>query len=240
MAHITKNQTTDAVLWILEEVKQQGYKNITRTTLTKFLYLLDYWVAIENKGKTFIGVEWKFHHYGPYSDALIADIDWLSTLPSINKVDVAKNDKEFILYGLSEYAKPKPFDKLGLAADIKQKMSQVIKKYAMDLNGLLNFVYFETEPMHSVKPGDILSFSNLSKVNFKNDVMPVKFTFNNKDKALKIKELLNKIGNKWDSDHNRMIESSPPIRDAYFAETIESHFDFDSSQEFVSSLNFEH
>lgn len=238
MVQNTRYQTADAVTAILLEAKQVGVYKLTRTALTKYLYLLDYWMAKENNGKTFIGVAWRFHHFGPYSDALAADLDWASSQPAINKVDVSKQDKDFTLYSLSEYAKPKSLETLGVPFDVRQNLTHSIKAFAVDLPGLLNFVYFKTEPMEHAKPGEILSFFGLNKVNFKADIKIIKIPVTDKEKAQKIQSLLLKIGKTWEEDHKPKALNTPPIRDLIFAETSDTDITLADGHEYGAFLTF--
>lgn len=227
-----------AVESILLEAKNLGVGSLTRTALTKYLYLLDYWVAKENSGKTFIGAEWIFHHFGPYSEAIANDLDWLPTLPSINKVDVSKEGKDFSLYSLSEYAKGRTLESIGLTFDVRQNLALALKTFAHDLSGLLNFVYFETEPMEHAAPGDRLVFSNLQKSVFKTDIKPYKLPIKDRKKAEKIQALLLNIGNRWEEDHKPLILKNPPIRDAYYEQTFDEEYELDPTEEFISSVTF--
>lgn len=238
MVQDTKYKTADAVVAILLEAKQVGVYKLTRTALTKYLYLLDYWVAKENGGKPYFGVTWRFHHYGPYSDSLALDLDWASSQPAINKVDVSRQEKDFTLYSLSSYAKNKTLEMLGVSYDVRQNLALALKAFSGDLTGLLNFVYFKTEPMEQANPGDVISFAGLNKVNFKSDVLPIKIPITDKDKAKRIKLLLSKIAGKWEDEHKYRETQNPPIRDSHFAETIGADLNFDDDQEYRASLTF--
>lgn len=238
MARATKYITADITEALLYEAKQIGVRNFTRTALTKYLYLLDYWVAKENNGKTFIGVEWRFYHYGPYSEALSSDIDFLPTLPFINKVDVSRENKDFTLYSLGEYTRNKTLETLGISSNVKDRLLQAVKAFAGDLNGLLNFVYFETEPMIGTSPGDVLSFENLRKQNFKQDIKPIKVKIDSVEKAARIKALVSRIGEKWQQSQSRSPLKTPPIRDAHYLETLDDETIINDGNNHLGSFKF--
>lgn len=238
MAIDTTYITADAVAAILLEAKQVGVYKLTRTALTKYLYLLDYWTAKETNGKTFIGATWKFHHFGPYSDAIASGIDLAATQPRINKVDVATLDKDFVLYSLSNYGSQKTFQSIGVPLNAAISLTQAIKAFASDLNGLLNFVYFRTEPMSGVKPGDILDFSKLRKLDFKKDVQAIKIPVKNLEKAKRIKSLFAQIGSDWEESNLPFVDKNPPIRDLVFAETINDDLILEDGKEYIASLGF--
>lgn len=234
----TKYKTADIAEALLYEAKQIGVRSFTRTALTKYLYLLDYWMAKENNGKTFIGVEWKFYHYGPYSEALASHIDFLPTLPFINKVDVSRENKDFTVYSLGEYTRNKTLESIGISSNVKGRLLQAIKAFVGDLNGLLNYVYFETEPMDGVKPGDVLSFENLRKQNFKQDIKQIKVQIDNKEKAARIKALISNIGSKWQESQNNTPLKTLPLRDSHYLEAIEPETIINDGKSHFGTLKF--
>lgn len=226
---------TEALLY---DAKQVGVRSFTRTALTKYLYLLDYWVAKENNGKPYIGVEWKFHHYEPYSETISRNFDFLSTLPYINKVDVSREEKDFSLYSLGEYTRNKTLVSLGISNFVRDRLLQAIKTFTGDLTGLLNFVYFETEPMQGISPGDILSFEHLIKQNFKQDIKPIKVGIDNLEKADKIKGLISKIGEKWEQAQNKSPLNIAPIKDTHYLDTLDSETIIEDGNNHFGSLIF--
>lgn len=221
MAYTASPKVKNAILSILLEAKQGGMGKVTRTALIKYLYLLDFWMAEEAEGNTFTGAEWRFHHFGPYSNALAADLDWLSTQPSVEKEDVIGKDKDYFLYSLGEWAKAQTFEVLGLPIDVRLRLTEAMKRYSGDLNGLLNFIYFKTAPMQGATPGSILSFAGLRKLNFKADIKPVRVPISDVAKINRIKTLLAKIGEQWEERHKAPAMTHPPIRDALFAQVAE-------------------
>jgi hypothetical protein len=238
MAHNINPQAKNAILSILLESKQSGSGKVTRTALIKYVYLLDYWMAEETGGNTFTGVEWRFYHFGPYSDALAADLEWLSTQPSVEKEDFSGKDKDYSLYGLGEWAKAQTFEALGLPIDVRLRLTEAIKRYAVDLSGLLDFVYFKTTPMQGATPGTVLSFAGLRKLNFKADIKPVKVPIPNATKAARIKILLSKIGGQWEDARKAPVMAQPPIRDAVFAQTVEDEGLFGAESTYMAALSF--
>jgi hypothetical protein len=221
MVSATNPKTKDAVLSILLEAKQCGVGKVTRTALVKYVYLMDFWTAEETRGTTFTGIEWRFHHFGPYSDTLAADLDLLSTQPSVSKEDISGKNNDYSLYSLGAWAKAPSFEALGLPSDVRLKLVQTLKQYASDLNALLHFIYFGTAPMQGAIPGSILSFAGSRKLNYKTDVKTISVPIADAKKAARIKLLLAKIGKQWEEEHTPNNIPNPPIRDALFLEAIE-------------------
>jgi hypothetical protein len=238
MINATNPNTKIAILSILLEAKQCGIGKITRTALVKYVYLMDLWTAEETSGETFTGTEWRFHHFGPYSEALIMDLDWLSTQPSVNKEDVSGNNRDYSLYSLSEWAKAPTFEALGLVSDVRLKLIEAIKNYAGDLNSLLNFIYFRTTPMQGAIPGTVLSFSDAQKIKYKTDIKTVMVPINETKKIARIKFLLAQIGKQWEEGHRPRKIPNPPIRDALFKESESDDGLNDIDGNFRTSLSF--
>jgi hypothetical protein len=131
--------------------------------------LLDVYSAEESEGQTISNWEWRFLHFGPYSNAAIKVIDDLVTKRQIKaeEKETKSGDKEFVLYDIAEYQKAKNLRELGIAGSIQLRIQADIKRYSRDLPGILNHVYFRTEPMASASPGEILDFSGCRKVDSK-------------------------------------------------------------------------
>jgi hypothetical protein len=93
-------------------------------------------------------LDWRFHHFGPYAFSLagyLGDPD-TDTLPS-----------EFQRVAVPELGER---DKVASDHDSEQAVADVVRQWGdADLNALLDYVYFETEPMQSARRGDHLDFS---------------------------------------------------------------------------------
>jgi hypothetical protein len=111
-----------------------------KTRMVKLLYLteVEYY---RRTGKRLTDLDWKFHLFGPYASVLenylgdpnVDSIAWSITHP------------------------PE-----GADHDVQQSVAQVVHAWGdTDLNTLLDYVYFETEPMQSAHRGDSLDFSGI-------------------------------------------------------------------------------
>jgi hypothetical protein len=127
--------------------------------LVKFLYLADLYHAKRNEGETLTGWRWRFVHYGPFCNealraiAVAAQARMIAGIPYASSFD----DEQHFLYKTESETEPSiaarlPFYVIG-------PLQGAVKKWAGDTIGLLDHVYFETEPMKNVKPGDLLEFS---------------------------------------------------------------------------------
>lgn len=142
-----------------------------RTRLTKLLYLteLEYF---RRTGRRLTSLDWKFHHFGPYASAL---------LPYIGDPDSLATDGFLadMMTKLQGEVTPSDYDLQSAVADVVHHWG------AADLNTLLDYVYFETEPMQAARRGDSLDFSTVQRETPK----PLSLQLDRK----KIKELRNRL-----------------------------------------------
>ncbi len=143
------------IAYLIDQVRdQEGKPN--KTALVKFVYLVDveHW---RRYGRSVTGLEWRFHHYGPYSAQLDREIND----NHLFQVFGTRNSG----YGFS----PSPAWKEIQAAFntnfepvVKNIADDVVKQWGLeDLDTILEYVYFETEPMQDALRGEILDFSKI-------------------------------------------------------------------------------
>jgi Antitoxin SocA-like, Panacea domain len=119
-----------------------------KTRLVKLLYLseLEYY---RRTGRRLTSLDWKFYHFGPYAFSLaqyIGDPD-IDTLP-FELPSLAGPESESLGTGVEH--------------DVNVTVADVVHTWGgADLNALLDYVYFETEPMASARRGDSLDFSSV-------------------------------------------------------------------------------
>lgn len=151
-----------AVLAVLQEAKQAGVRGISKTSLTKLVYLLDCLYAEGHGGQTLSGAHWYLHHYGPFATDLASAIDELGVQGVIQSKAGESKNKEFALFWLGEYPVGPRATDLGLSGSLASRFAGYISKYANDLSKLLDYVYFKTTPMRDASPGDQLDFHGLA------------------------------------------------------------------------------
>ncbi len=161
--NLRQNKHASLILALLDEAKNQNTKLI-RTVVVKFLYLLDVYTAEDNNGgNTLTGFSWQFLHFGPYASEAVKMLD---SLVRNNYVREEKNeDKNYYLYTLSDWNRVENLEKNGVGRYARLRIQTDIRKYAYDLSGLLDKVYFHTAPMESAKPSQLLDFSACKKQN---------------------------------------------------------------------------
>lgn len=137
--------------------------NLTRLRLVKFLYLADLFFAREKSGQTYTNFPWSFVYYGPYCAEVLEEIDNAVQQGLIKEeaLESRYEDKDYYLY--KSLTEKEPNIPETLPTYMVSELKWVIKKWDDDTGGLLDYVYFETEPMQNVHRGDLLNFSKANK-----------------------------------------------------------------------------
>lgn len=146
-----------AIVWY---AARRGEK-LTTLRLVKFLYLADLYYARVSKGETLTEWPWAFVYFGPWCKQVNEAIDKAAKSGLVlaeeypTKYDDGKDYRLFWLDDTDE--EPKIVD--ALPTYVWSRLQWAIQKWADDSYGLLDYVYFETEPMVEAKPGALLDFS---------------------------------------------------------------------------------
>jgi len=128
--------------------------------LVKYVYLADMEYAKYHEGHTFTGIDWKFHHFGPWSNAVFEQIDdALISIGAERKTFSSRfSDEDCVRWRTefdeSAYAQLKKELPIGVWGSV----SNYVAKYRDDTTSLLHFVY-ATRPMLHAAPGERLDFS---------------------------------------------------------------------------------
>jgi hypothetical protein len=126
--------------------------------LIKYLYLADLAYAERHNGKTYTGIQWKFHHFGPWSNEVYQRIEpALQCVRAREKKIPSKYEGDFVRWSLRD-------DHIfrQLQDELPFGLTHTLQKYVHQFTGmtedLLHFVY-NTRPMLQAKPGDVLDFT---------------------------------------------------------------------------------
>lgn len=137
---------------IYRDSKQQRLRLPQITRLTKLMYLTEV-EYFRQKRDRLTDLTWIFYLFGPYPLALkrvlgepeIETNEWRTGKTSRHIV----RDEDTFMAAKANY-------------DLESIVSRTVKEWGeADLNQLLDYVYFETEPMQSAKRGDTLDFSTI-------------------------------------------------------------------------------
>ena len=126
--------------------------------LIKYLYLADLVYAERHNGKTYTGIQWKFHNFGPWSYEAYQRIEpALQRVGAREKTIPSQYDGDFVRWSLRD-------DHIfrQLQDELPFVLTHTLQKYVHQFTGttedLLHFVY-NTRPMLQAKPGEVLDFT---------------------------------------------------------------------------------
>ncbi|MBW1703234.1 MAG: hypothetical protein JRJ11_07715 [Deltaproteobacteria bacterium] len=127
--------------------------------LVKYVYLADLSHAERNQGRTYTGIEWRFHKFGPWSTEVFKRIEPALTVVGATKTEIShpKYEDDFVRWILTD-------DDLVLQLAAKLPLyaclaiQSAVRQFGSDTPSLLNHVYL-TRPMLRAAPGEFLDFS---------------------------------------------------------------------------------
>jgi len=132
---------------------------LTKTKLVKLLYLVDV-ETWRSERRLLTELDWVFLHYGPYTFALDRSLDRLEGQQLHWKEFSVGHFERTILYTSVSQPPSGEF----WPAITKLRVDRLVDRWAHEpLELLLDFVYFETEPMQGAKRGERLDFSTMAR-----------------------------------------------------------------------------
>jgi len=177
------------------------YCRISKIKIIKLLYLIDV-ESVRRLGTKYTDIPWIFHLYGPYDSAL---------------------DRYLSALGLEEGIQQEEFQTAGgkigsvfksiLKADendvkdprVRRIAHDVVAQWAaVEINDLLNHVYFETEPMQNAAKGQALDFGTIQPSQIETPTV-VKID-PEKLKALRTKLTAHKIGESFLPSYEKILK----------------------------------
>jgi hypothetical protein len=152
------NSLSDLIAYVITKLNDMEV-SFGKTKLIKLLYLIDvetYKISLH----TLTGLNWIFYHYGPYAFEVDDALKQLELDIPQEDVKTSSGYKAKIFkpsrYLFSEFEKSTVFEKM--------LVDRVLGTWGpVDLNILLNYVYFHTEPMENAVRGSILDFSTVQR-----------------------------------------------------------------------------
>ncbi len=151
------NTAQNILLSILSEAQS---KNLTvgKTQLVKYFYLTEVEYYRET-GSRLTDLDWKFYHYGPYAFELGTMLE--EKIFNREEIEISA-EKSFNKFTVAE-----PTKYYNDLVDVKTSLivKRIVGRWGdKPLQELLDFVYFETEPMQAVdRRGQKLDFSTIKK-----------------------------------------------------------------------------
>ena len=129
--------------------------------LLKYAYLADLAHAARRAGTPYSGIEWRFHHFGPWSqEAFDAIGPALRGVAAREDRYTSRYENDVVRYGLDSCdaeAVARRGDQ-DLPAVVSHAIARAVHEHGSDTADLLRHVYL-TAPMLAARPGDRLDFS---------------------------------------------------------------------------------
>ncbi len=192
---------TDIIKYITWYASENDIR-LSTNRLVKFIYLIDLFHARLMNGKTLTGFPWRFVHYGPYCPEISRSIEEAVQKGVVNRKTYESHfsrHKEYHLFSCRD-EKAEELEDLFHIGVIGQ-LQKAIRKFGDDTPQLLDFVYFETEPMKDAKQGDLLDFSKAEKPGSGKTVKLKKLS----PEAIKLaREKIRNIGKELNADKERL------------------------------------
>lgn len=154
---------TDIIKYITWYASENDIR-LTTNRLVKFIYLIDLFHARLMNGKTLTGFPWRFVHYGPYCPEISRSIEEAVQKGVVTRKTYKSHfsrHKQYHMFSCRDEKAEKLEDFFHIG--VIGQLQKAIRKFGDDTPQLLDFVYFETEPMKNAKKGDLLDFSKAEK-----------------------------------------------------------------------------
>ncbi len=156
MPYLNRDSLKALVSAILTSIQEQGGAP-TKTKLLKLLYLAD----VENwrdHGDRLTNLNWIFYLYGPWTaeyDALLSEMEQEKLI----EVRQGREDGEATFLNP---IRPAQLGKVGLSTPTYFALKELIERWGPQRTAeLLDYVYFETEPMLEAVRGQVLDFRSV-------------------------------------------------------------------------------
>ena len=152
--------STQLILYIAKFATDRSHC-LNKTTLIKYVYLMD--VAYYRRHRrTLSNYPWRFYKFGPWSESFNQDLERLKESDKL--WGYTKNEENFTEEVIqlkknleAESDQPPP----EISALLKQTIAPHLGGILADL---LNFVYFETEPMMGARRDENLDFNKIEPI----------------------------------------------------------------------------
>jgi len=198
------NSIKDIYFALIDRI--QNYRlDVKNVKFVKLLYLLE-WKYVQLNNSRLTDLEWKFWHYGPYP------MNFESVLKE-EGIDPPKfqleDDTEF------SYFSKTPISDYNVSKPIMNLIENIIQDWgSQDTNKLLDYVYFQTDPMVNVRRGqEINFFTSHPHLHYKKpDIIQV----SNESKK-KIRSLLENLNSRMEKEK---VNGPPAIQDEYLEKAL--------------------
>ena len=199
-------------LFAASKSDEYGLRFLGPIHLLKYAYLVDLDHALHNEGKTFTGVEWYFHNFGPWSASAFALI-----APAMSEIGAETSSfrsqfdaaKDCIRWRwLDSEPAQREIDR-ELPVEIRHAASALVRRFGNDTAAILHFVY-ATPPMLNAAPGEKLDFVANPKLvpRQKSDEKPYLESLS-KEERKERRKAMDALRKKFQADSNVRLPPAP-------------------------------
>jgi hypothetical protein len=201
----------------------QNETSLTTLRLVKFIYLADLYYARKHSGKKLTGFPWAFVNYGPYCHESLDAIQRAELNGIICKKAYESKFGEDEMYNIYSCSEDTDLDEIEdeIPHEVLSSLRSAIKKYGDDTPFLLDYVYFETEPMANARKGDLLDFTKAKPLL---PVTPIKLKKIPQDKINLAKSHIKTLGKKLMEGRSRLEREkleAKRLKDDLYYEALE-------------------
>ncbi len=148
------SRVASATAYILQRAKEERFR-VGKVRLTKLLYLLDV-EHYRRTNRTYTGIKWIFYKYGPYAptlDRALSEAGFAIGEEEFDGKSFKEVDADFADHEeLAEKIEPMA----------KRLLDTLWNEWGLEaFENLLDYVYFETEPMEGALRGEPLDFTKI-------------------------------------------------------------------------------
>jgi len=153
----TTDPTQNLIVALINAIRERG-GSPTKTKLLKFLYLADL-SSYRAAGKTVTGFDWIFFHYGPWTYEYDQVLSEMQHLISSERVPLLQDEGEAEIFETSEVV---DLEEVLPSYEAVHELDLALDAFAnRSLAEILDYVYFETEPMEDAIRDSELDFSKV-------------------------------------------------------------------------------
>ncbi len=141
----------------LARASQEGGRALSKTQLTKLIYIADLEHARRHDGATYTGIRWQFLHFGPWAQEVSDAIDEVVALPEVSSFKGFNEDEGFEWKSYRARDWDADQEELHLSFEATAPLARALRQFS-SLPELLQHVY-QSEPMLHAAPGEELDFT---------------------------------------------------------------------------------
>ena len=201
-------QPFDIIRYIVWHATQNDIR-LTTNRLVKFVYLTDLYYARLRNGETLTGFPWRFVHYGPYCSEAMDCVERAVQDNLICKETYDSRfepDKDYHIFSCRDDDTENISDLFHIV--VLGQIQNAIKKLGDDTPRLLDYVYFNTEPMRDVRKGDLLDFSKAEKFE---PIKQVKLKKLSPESIKLARAKIKELGKEIETDREKLIQDDNEI-----------------------------